>query len=208
MTHLDVSRTTPTSSPLARLAARWGGNVAQHVYGSRRQRISASFGLCAKSAGRHRVRAAAQRGTSRKNSASPTSVVAIDTGRKIYLRCFATLITVLSWYTAWASGDFIAHANVRRRSTCAMRRARRRLNNLFSSVHCRHRRMSNPDHLRAPRQLTADTLRDAGVPVTELRADHRRRSSAAFEVMRVTWFTTCQYAHAAARCARAPRPSP
>lgn len=80
-------------------------------------------------------------------------------------------------------GDFIAHE---RQAALNVRDALRQtpvkqlifLSSLQAPAH------EQSDHLRA-RQLTADTLRDAGVPVTELRAGIIvGAGSAAFEVMR------------------------
>ncbi len=80
-------------------------------------------------------------------------------------------------------GDFIAHE---RQAALNVRDALRQtpvkqlifLSSLQAPTH------EQSDHLRA-RQLTADTLRDAGVPVTELRAGIIvGAGSAAFEVMR------------------------
>jgi uncharacterized protein YbjT (DUF2867 family) len=58
------------------------------------------------------------------------------------------------------------------------------------------------DHLRA-RQLTADTLRSANIPVTELRAGIIGAGSAAFEVMRDMVYNLPVLTPP--RCARAPR---
>ncbi|EDN3679282.1 NAD(P)-dependent oxidoreductase, partial [Salmonella enterica subsp. enterica serovar Enteritidis] len=80
-------------------------------------------------------------------------------------------------------GDFIAHErqaalNVRD----ALRQTPVKQLIFLSSLQAPEHEQS--DHLRA-RQLTADTLRDAGVPVTELRAGIIvGAGSAAFEVMR------------------------
>lgn len=102
-------------------------------------------------------------------------------------------------------GDFIAHE---RQAALNVRDALRQtpvkqlifLSSLQVPTH------EQSDHLRA-RQLTADTLRDAGVPVTELRAGIIvGAGSAAFEVMRDMVYNL-QYSRRRAGCVRAPRPS-
>ncbi|VFS75657.1 NAD dependent epimerase/dehydratase family protein [Salmonella enterica subsp. diarizonae] len=94
------------------------------------------------------------------------------------------MIPFTIWYTAWGEGgDFIAHE---RQAALNVRDALRQMPVkqliFLSSLQAPEHEQS--DHLRA-RQLTADTLRDAGVPVTELRAGIIvGAGSAAFEVMR------------------------